>query len=95
MKKIWLGFASLATLAWLFAATSPVYALTNPAPEPTPVLVAPYIDPTAGGVLIQILLVGMAGVLGFAKLFWRRIFPLKKDEQGGVPKSADSPEDED
>ena len=85
---------SLVVIVLMFTSTSPVYAVTNSS-APLFNSVAPYVDPTAGGVLIQILLVGSAGILGFAKLFWRRIFPLKKDKQGGLPKSADSPEDED
>lgn len=95
MKKVWLSFISWLMLVWLFAASSPVYAWANPAPAPVSVSVAPYVDPTAGGALIQILLVGIAGMLGFAKLFWRRIFPLKKGKPGNLPESADKPEDED
>jgi len=57
--------------------------------------VAPYIDPTAGGALIQILLVGMAGMLALVKVFWRRIFPFKKEKQGDITDSADSPEEKD
>ena len=88
-------FLSLVGIVLMFTLTSPVYAVTNSSAHPLFNSVAPYVDPTAGGALIQILLVGSAGILGFAKLFWRRIFPLKKDKQGGLPKSADSPEDED
>ena len=54
-----------------------------------------YIDPTAGCVLIQILLVGAAGVLALVKVFWRRIFPFKKKKQDDIADSADSPEEKD
>jgi len=95
MKKIWLSSISLLMLVWLFAATSPVHAWINSAPAPASVSVAPYVDPTAGGALIQILLVGIAGILGFAKLFWRRIFPFKKEKQDSTLDSPDSPEEKD
>lgn len=32
-----------------------------------------YIDPTAGGLLIQMLLAGGAGIAVVAKLYWKRI----------------------
>ena len=44
----------------------------------TPVVLG-YIDPTAGGLLIQVLLGGAAGVLILGRLFWGRIQSLPTD----------------
>ena len=32
-----------------------------------------YIDPTTGGLLLQLLLAGFAGLVVLAKLYWRKI----------------------
>lgn len=56
--------------------------LLNIAALPADILVPPaYIDPTAGGMLVQVLLGSAAGILLILKLFWRhlkRIFTRKQ-----------------
>jgi len=84
----------LMTAVALVVLPHPVYALDYLVPSGD-TSVAPYIDPTAGGALIQILLVGLAGALALLKVFWRRIFPFKKGKQGDTLDSADSPEEKD
>lgn len=37
-----------------------------------------YIDPTAGGMIVQILLMGLAGVGVIAKLYWKKFIGLFK-----------------
>jgi len=93
MKKLLSSIILLLFLALI--ASSPAYASANtPGLNDSPVA-APYIDPTAGGVLIQILLVGTAGVLGLLKLFWRRIFTRWSRKKEGTPVSAKSDTDAD
>ena len=84
----------LVTAVSLVILPQPVYALDYLV-HPGGTSIAPYIDPTAGGALIQILLVGMAGMLALVKVFWRRIFPFKKEKPGDIADSADSPEEKD
>ena len=42
---------------------------------------SPYVDPTAGGILLQVVLGGLAGALVLVRVFWRRItsFTLRKN----------------
>ena len=35
-----------------------------------------YIDPTSGGLLLQLLLGGFAGLMVLAKLYWRKLYGL-------------------
>jgi hypothetical protein len=45
-------------------------------------MIVAYIDPSAGGMLVQFLLAGTAGVAVLVKLFWsrlRRTFGLRDD----------------
>ena len=44
-----------------------------------------YIDPSAGGMLVQLLLAGTAGVAVLGKLFWHRIRTIV-----GLPPPADT-----
>jgi predicted membrane metal-binding protein len=50
------------------------------------VLILAYIDPSAGGMLMQLLLGGTAGVLVIGRLFWSRIRRLL-----GRPDPPDGP----
>lgn len=43
-----------------------------------------YIDPTASGTLIQILLAGGTGILIFAQQIWRRIRARKRNRGDGA-----------
>ena len=57
-----------------------------------------YIDPSAGGMLVQLLLAGTAGVAVLGKLFWtriKRIFGMTDPTDPGASASgADRPHDE-
>ena len=56
-----------------------------------PLLVA-YIDPSAGGMLVQLLLAGTAGVAVLGKLFWTRIkssLGMKSKSSAEVTESHD------
>ncbi len=58
-------------------------------------MVIAYIDPSAGGMLIQLLLAGTAGVAILGKLFWHRIrtivgLPPSETASGG---GASAPQD--
>ena len=47
-------------------------------------LVVPlYIDPTTGGILLQVILGGFAGVAVLVKLFWYRLTSIFRRNQGG------------
>ena len=56
-----------------------------------------YIDPSAGGMLVQLLLAGTAGVAVLGKLFWtriKRIFGMTDPADPGASASgADRPHD--
>ena len=57
-----------------------------------------YIDPSAGGMLVQLLLAGTAGVAVLGKLFWGRIKRLfggsdAAPSDSTAPSSADRPHD--
>jgi hypothetical protein len=52
------GYAGLLALCWVLVLASDAEA---------------YIDPSAGGMLVQLLLAGTAGVAVLGKLFWTRI----------------------
>jgi hypothetical protein len=52
-----------------------------------------YIDPSAGGMLVQLLLAGTAGVAVLGKLFWsriRRMFGGVDAESSAKPAQSDS-----
>ena len=56
-----------------------------------------YIDPSAGGMLVQLLLAGTAGVAVLGKLFWTRIktsLGIKAKPDGVTPEEA-APADHD
>ena len=51
-----------------------------------------YIDPSAGGMLVQLLLAGTAGVAVLARLFWMRIkrtFGVAPPEPGATSSGTD------
>lgn len=52
-----------------------------------------YIDPTTGGVLIQILLGGTAGVLVLGKIFWHRLKRIIFFRQRPGPQPDPEPEE--
>ena len=55
-------------------------------------LLVAYIDPSAGGMLVQMLLAGTAGLAVLGKLFWTRIktsLGMKSKPPGEVPESHD------
>lgn len=55
---------------------------------------ASYVDPTTGGLLLQVIFGGLAGFAVIAKLFWHRfasLFNLFKFKRGG--QSSGSPSD--
>ena len=55
-----------------------------------------YIDPTAAGLGLQMLLGGIVGGLVAIKLFWARVFSLfrgsKQETEGSLPASEESRE---
>jgi len=57
-----------------------------------------YIDPSAGGMLVQLLLAGTAGVAVLGKLLWSRlkgVFGLGDRDQGGThSKEPPAPHDQ-
>jgi hypothetical protein len=60
------------------------------------VLLAPpaeaYIDPSAGGMLVQLILAGTAGVAVLGKLFWTRIKGLFGASEPEASKTAGEPD---
>jgi len=56
-----------------------------------------YIDPSAGGMLVQLLLAGTAGVAVIGKLFWHRIKRLfgmaDPEEAASAASASDQPHD--
>lgn len=91
MKIARLGFTALGVLALNLAGATSAYAavfLTAP-PHSS---VAAYVDPTAGGVVIQMLLAGAVGILGIAGIFWRRIWSRFGRHKGTehIPGSGDN-----
>ena len=56
-----------------------------------------YIDPSAGGMLVQLLLAGTAGVAVLVRLFWvriKRLFGASDSAEPGAPSSGtDRPHD--
>lgn len=88
---------SLAAVVSVFTSTSMAYASADPTVRLAPISTVGYIDPTAGGVLIQMLLAGAAGILGLVGIFWTRIrsrFSLRrKKPQKDIADHADSVDD--
>jgi len=54
---------------------------------------SPYVDPTAGGILLQVVLGGIAGALVLVRLSWRRLTApfRRKRKAAGTGPDADSP----
>jgi hypothetical protein len=52
-----------------------------------------YIDPSAGGMLVQLLLAGTAGVAVLGKLFWARIKRIFGAAETATSSDAKSPPD--
>ena len=52
-----------------------------------------YIDPSAGGMLVQLLLAGTAGVAVLGKLFWARIKRVFGAHESAPPTDVKSPPD--
>jgi hypothetical protein len=55
-----------------------------------------YIDPSAGGMLVQLLLAGTAGVAILGKLFWmriKRLFGARDPEDHAAASASDEPND--
>ncbi len=50
-----------------------------------PVLLAAYLDPGTGSILVQLLLGGVAGVLALGKLYWGRIRNLLPGAKPDAP----------
>jgi len=53
-----------------------------------------YVDPTSGGVLLQILLGGATGIFVIGKLYWKRMrhfFSQNKSEPPDTPPSLPAP----
>jgi hypothetical protein len=72
MNKLILILLASASLVQVFVPASVACASTATMTQPVSV-VSPYIDPTAGGALIQLLLAGGVGLVSLVALFWRRI----------------------
>ena len=53
-----------------------------------------YIDPGAGGILLQIILGGVAGTIVMGKIFWHRIVSFFGFQQVEKPEDAVSDEEE-
>jgi hypothetical protein len=54
-----------------------------------PALAHAYIDPSAGSVLLQLLLGGIAGLLVAVRLYWRRLTGLFGRRQGASAEERD------
>jgi hypothetical protein len=74
-----LSSAAVLTICWLLTLATPAEA---------------YIDPSAGGMLVQLLLAGTAGVAVLGRLFWTRIKRLfGVSDAAGVNETVEPPSD--
>ncbi|MBI4308393.1 MAG: hypothetical protein HY684_06270 [Chloroflexi bacterium] len=54
---------------------------------------SPYVDPTAGGILLQVVLGGITGILVLVRLSWRRLVAPFRRKRKATPANpeVDSP----
>jgi hypothetical protein len=81
LERTVISSAAVLTVCWLLTLATPAEA---------------YIDPSAGGMLVQLLLAGTAGVAVLGRLFWgriKRLFGVSDAANATVEHPADPPHD--